>query len=323
MILQILTKVEVLFFILALGILARARKVITDDALDDLTRVVLDVTLPFLFIYILATRCMGGGTASLWLCPVIAVAINLTGFLVGTVAAKALRLPPKRRDTFALVTSFQNSGFLAIPIAFALFGEDGVLYVVMFSIGFNILYWTFGVWLISRSSEIKIGTAPIFLDITTIKNGRCPYFLKNLLNPAIFALALGLILGISCVNLPKFFLEASRMVGDTTVPLAMLVVGGMLAAKGFKRETTPREVLAIVLCKLIIVPAVFLVFLKSFKDIPPLVRSITMLQAALPTASTSPLFAKRFGGDHELASDAVFFTTLFSVVTMPVFMSLI
>lgn len=306
MIIQVLTKIGALFLMLAVGGLARARRVITDEALDNLCRIVLYVTLPFLFIYVLSTKCDKDTLFSLWVAPLFAVAIVFLGYIIARVATMFLKLPPKKRDTFTFLISFQNSGFLAIPIALTLFGEEGVLAIIIFNIGFNILYWTFGVWLFSRSNTSR--------DIS-------PF--KNLINTGTIALTLGLLFGVFSVRLPRFFLDASKILGDATIPLAMLVVGAILASSEFKRGANFKEIASLVFCRLILIPVIFLGFIKCFGNISGLMRSIIILQACMPSASSSPLLAKRFGGDHDLAASGVFFTTLFSIVTIPIFMSLV
>lgn len=306
MIIQVLTKVGALFLMLAVGGLARFKKIITDEALDSLCKIVLSVTLPFLFIYILSTRCDKATLSSLWMAPLFAVSIIFIGYIIAMAAAALLKLPPKRKNTFAFLISFQNSGFLAIPIALVLFGQEGVLAIVIFNIGFNILYWTFGVWLFSKS------------DTSGSINP-----LKNLINPGTVALGLGVFFGVSGIRLPGFFLDSSRILGDATIPLAMLVVGAILASSKFKRGANFKEIASIVFCRLVLIPVIFLVLITRFGNISPLMRSIIILQACMPSASSSPLLAKRFGGEHDLAASGVFFTTLFSIITIPIFMSLI
>lgn len=307
MVIQVLIKVGALFFIMAIGAFARARKVITEQSLGSLCRVVLDVTLPFLFIYILSTQCTGDRIASLWYVPLMAIAVVMTGYAVSSAAAFLIKLPPSQKSIFTVIISFQNCGFLAIPIAFALFGAEGVLNMVVFSIGFNLLYWTFGVWLLTRSKRTA---------------GMNPF--RNLINPGIIGLALGLILGVFSVKLPGLFMDAARILGDATIPLAMLVVGAFLAGVGMKRKRIDfKFISAVVVCRLIIIPLIFLFLARNLGGLNQLMRSIIVLQACMPSASTAPLMAKRFGGDPDLAASGVFFTTLISIITIPVFMSLI
>jgi len=306
MVIQVLTKVGSLFLMLAVGALARTRRIISDEALDNLCKIVLSVTLPFLFLYVLSTKCDREALSSLWMAPIFAVSIVFIGYIMATLAAAILKLTPKRKNTFTFLISFQNSGFLAIPIALALFGEEGVLTIVIFNIGFNLLYWTFGVWLFSKSNgSHKVN----------------PF--KNLINTGTIALMLGIIFGLFSIKLPGFFLDASKVLGDATIPLAMLVVGAILVSSQFKKGANFKEIFSIALCRLILIPVIFLGVIGRFGNLSHLMRSIIILQACMPSASSSPLLAKRFGGDYDLAASGVFFTTLLSIVTIPIFMSLI
>lgn len=303
---QVLAKVGALFLMLVIGALARRRKIITTESLDSLCRVVLHVTLPFLFIYVLSSRCIGDTIISLWTAPVFAMAVIFTGYFVSSIAARLIKVPEEKKGTFKFLISFQNSGFLAIPIGYALFGENGVLYIIIFSIGFNLLLWTLGVRLMSgpaASAKARL--------------------LGNLVNTGTVALVLGIIFGVFCVKLPQFFLDASRIMGDATIPLAMIVTGAILGGVAIRSGVDIRRIATIVLCKLIIIPVIFLGIAKLLPNISDLMRSIIVLQACMPSAATSPLFAKRFGGDYDLAASAVFFTTLISIITVPFFMSLI
>jgi hypothetical protein len=305
MIIHVLAKVGSLFLMLLVGALARKRRIITDEALDSLTRVVLYVTLPFLFIYVLVSRCLGNTIALLWKMPLFAVMIIAAGYAIGSLMASLLKLEARRKETFIFLISFQNSGFLAIPIAFALFGEEAVLNVVVFNIGYNLLLWTFGIWLFGRSGGN--------FDIRSM---------SKLVNPGTVALAVGAALGAMCVKLPDFFMDTSRMIGNSTIPLAMIVVGAILMSGEFKRGARLAEMSAIVICKLAVIPLIFLGLTGLFSDITGMERSIIVLQACMPSAASSALFAKRFGGDYEFAASGVFFTTLFGVITVPLFMSI-
>ncbi|MEE8360423.1 MAG: AEC family transporter [Candidatus Omnitrophota bacterium] len=315
MVTQVFAKVGALFLMLVIGALARRKKIITTESLDSLCRIVLHVTLPFLFIYILASRCIGDTIISLWTAPVFAVLVIFVGYCVSSITAKLIKVPEDKKGTFKFLISFQNSGFLAIPIGFALFGQDGVLYIIIFNIGFNLLLWTLGVKLMNPAPCGAGRAGPG----ASSKVG----LLGNLVNTGTVALALGIIFGVFCVKLPQFFLDASRMMGDATIPLAMIVTGAILGGVAIRSGVDIKRIGAIVLCKLIIIPVIFLGLAKLLPNISDLMRSIIVLQACMPSAASSPLFAKRFGGDHDLAASAVFFTTLISIITIPFFMSLI
>ena len=302
---QILSKISIVLLLLLIGGLARQRALLTEEVSKGLSRLVIVVTLPFLYFYTLATQCSRELLFGLWMLPVSAVCLVLVSYLFGRVVSFFLHLEPASRNTFTYLTAFTNCGFLAIPIAFALFNQKGVLMVVMFNVGYSILLWTLGVWTLSR----------------TTKTGAHP--LRHLLNTGTIGLVLGLLIGVFSLKLPAFFLEASHILGQATIPLALLVIGAILAGGRLRKKVSYRTISFLVICRLVVMPALALVVTALFTNLPYLIRAIIVLQAAMPSASTTPLFTQRFGGDHNLAASGVFFTTLLSIVTVPFFLSLV
>lgn len=304
MFIQVLSGVAVLFVIILIGALSKLRGLITEDLITGLSKIVVVITLPFLYFYTLATESSLELIKSTYVLPLFAIFFVLIAYLIGFVTAGFLKLEGQKKSTFIYLATFTNCGFLAIPIAFALFGEEAVTQVVIFNIGFNLLYWTLGVWTLQEKAAQKNP-------------------LKNLLNSGTIALIAGLLIGIISLKLPKFFLDASKLIGDITIPLAMIVVGTIIGDWRRLKESSSFNVMAsLVLIRLVVAPMIAFMVLKYF-DLPYMTKCIIMLQAAMPSASTTPLFTKRFGGDPHLASSGVFITTLISIITIPIFMSLV
>lgn len=305
MFLSVFSRIGIIFIILLVGAAARWRKVLTKETTDGLCRLAIEVTLPFLYFYTLSANLSPEQFFSIWTLPLFAIALTLASYFIGRLVSFRLKLDSNQRNTFLFLTAFPNYGFLAIPLVFALFGEQGLLKIIMFNLGITFLYWTFGVAILSGS---KAKGLLVF---------------KNLLNNATLALVLGLIVGVSALRLPQFVLETSRLIGNATIPLALIVVGSILAQRGSKKSVSFKTVFALVFCRLILTPGLVLLFINIFDDLPKMLAAIIVLQAAMPSASTTPILTRRFGGDSELAASGVFFTTLFSIISVPLFLSLV
>ncbi|MEA3560602.1 MAG: AEC family transporter, partial [Candidatus Omnitrophota bacterium] len=240
MFIQILSKIGVIFVLLLIGALAKYKKLLTREAADDISRVVVVVTLPFLYFYTLATQCSRQLLMSAWMLPLAAIGLVLLAYLLGWLISSFLRLDKPRRNTFVYLSAFTNCGFLAIPVAFALFGQQGVVRVVIFNVGYSFLLWTLGVWTLSRSAGK--GISP----------------LKNLFNTGMAALLIGLLVGSFSIKLPCFLLEASDILGRATIPLALLIVGAILAGGKLNKGVSYKIILSLVVCRLIIIPVLAL-----------------------------------------------------------------
>ena len=299
---SVLYRIGIIFAILLVGALARWHKVLSKETTDGLCRIAIEATLPFLYFYTLATNLSRELFFSIIRLPLFAIGLTFFFFFISWLASSALKLPSGHRRTFMFLITFPNYGFLAIPLIFALFGQAGLVRIFMFNLGITLLYWTLGVAILSGSKQAKV--------------------LKNLANSAILALVLGLIAGVSGFAVPKFILEVSRLIGNATIPLALIVVGSILAQGNFKQAVSVKTISMLIFCRLILIPALTILFIKNLCDLGPIISAIIILQAALPSASTTPILVKRFGGDGQLAANGVFFTTLFSIITVPLFISL-
>ena len=313
MFLQILSKISVLFVVFFIGGLIRHKKILTEESTKILARVVLVVTLPFLYFYSLATKFTAELLKSIWVLPVFAVGIVIAAYGIASLLSRFARLNSKEKAAFIYLGTFTNCGFLAIPIANALYGSEGIIRVVFFNVGFNLLYWTLGVWTLKRSRE----------NVRHEGAGILP-FSKNLINSGTIGLLLGMIAGLAAFKIPYFILDSANLVGSATIPLALLVVGSIMSRVEMQKlQRYKRPLVLIALCRLIIVPALTLFVTGLFTSLSPLVRAIIVLQSAMPSASTTPIFTTRFGGDSQLASAGVFVTTACSIITIPIFISLL
>ena len=300
----VFSRIGIIFIILLVGTLARWRKVLTKETQDGLCRIAIEVTLPFLYFYTLSTNLTRQLFFSILTLPLFAILLTFVSFFLSWLVSFHLKLSSDQRRTFMFLITFPNYGFLAIPLVFALFGQEGLVRVFMFNLGITFLYWTLGVALLTGPKT----------------KGRKVF--KNLVNSATLALILGLIVGITAFKLPQFMLEASKIIGNATIPLALIVVGSMLVQTDVKKSISFKTIATLVFCRLILMPGLAILFINMFDGLPNLLRVIIVLQAAMPSASTTPILTRRFGGDSQLAAKGVFVTTLFSIITVPLFITL-
>ncbi len=301
---EVISQIGILLIMVLVGVLARFWKVLTETVTRDLNKLVIKLTLPILYFYVLVAQTSRKVLISSWYLPLLAVGIVLTGLILAFFFTKFFPLSNPQKKTFLYLSSFTNCGFLAIPLALFLFGQEGVVRVVIFNLGFSILIWTLGVGILQNK-------------VWVIRSG-----VKNLFNPGTIALALGF-LGVALgLKLPFIIDGAFGLIGGITIPLAMLVIGGILAGQKFHKRETVKLIIPLVLIRLLIIPALALGIGKLF-SFPSLILGIFVLQAGMPSASTTPLFVQHYGGDPDLAGPGVFFTHLLSIITVPFWIGLI
>ena len=170
---------------------------------------------------------------------------------------------------------------------------------------FNILLWTNGVAIFSSKGK---------LDKASLK--------KIALNPGIITVLIGIILFAFSVRLPGPVAKAVDLVGSMTIPLSMLLVGAVVAECKFKELLKGWDLYYISAIRLILIPLAAFAALKIL-DIPKLLLTVCVLLAAMPAAATTTIFAELYDSDSKFASRVVVFTTLSSIVTLPLVMLLL
>jgi hypothetical protein len=265
----------------------------------------MDVLLPALTFSIAADRLTPAmaawdrGLASPILgLPLTAVAIVAGGTLLGWLTAPLTGLARRSRPTYIFLLMFANCTFLPIPLSYALKGEDGVLFVNLYFLGYTFLFWTAGTWIIRGRAE-----------------------LKYLLHPNVIALILGAAIGVSGVRLPGTLMEVLKMLGGSMIPLGLIYSGAVLAEQRLEIGSDARSVAVMSGVKLVVLPVLTLLILKRV-PVPEPMASQAILQAAMPCMAQSGIYVARLGGDTSYASKVAVATTILCVVTVPFFLGI-
>lgn len=297
---------EMVIFALAGYLLVRF-KVIKHDGLEAVSRIIINCALPLFIFHKLVTRFDFATFANWWAFPLLSFAIIAVGFALGFFFCGLFKVQHKRE--FISLITFQNSGYLPLALVSVLLSgqqqETMFVYIFLFLLGFNLLIWSFGMCMLSKTCDIK--------DKNT---------LKKLVSPPVIATIFSLILVFFGINkfLPQSLLVPLKSIGDTTIPLALLVLGGNLAFIEFKKAFN-KESMLVVLTKLFIMPALALIFL-NFVELPRLIGLLIVIQMAVPSATSLAVISRRYALEDRLISNTIMLTHLFCIVSLPLFLSI-
>ncbi len=138
-----------------------------------------------------------------------------------------------------------------------------------------------------------------------------------LLTPGIICSVLALILYFCNLQLPRILGETFQFIGNVTPPLSMLVIGSVLAEYPLRAMFSDLKIDLILVLKLLLFPVLVLVFSRLvFTD--PVMIGINTLTFGMPCASMCVMLSKEHGGDSQVASSGVVFTTILSLLTIPI-----
>ena len=312
----VLHVVLAMFLVMVVGWLARRACYLSDNTTQSLGRLVVDITFPSLvFTQMIST--VNAQSVRQGLAPILLGAlILLFSMAVAWLITRYLKMEATSRRTFIFLVAIPNWIFMPLPIVSALFGFNGVSTLLVFNISAQILLWSVGVGVL-RGGLKKEAWLQLFIN---------PGLLATFAGVA-FALVQPADKSWMRIDAVSVMNHALSMIGNLTVPLSLLITGSQLGALKFSEHRPDRNVMAIVLARLLVIPVLFAFLLVLAKRIgvplDPMTADIGCLIAAMPAAVSCGLFVERYQGDIELSARAVCYSTLVSIATIPVIYSFV
>ncbi|MTI46850.1 AEC family transporter [Sporosalibacterium faouarense] len=293
----VLQQVTVLFILIVIGFALKKFKIITDELGKGLTGLIIYVTLPALLItamnYEFSKEILDNSLKIL----LYGSFMYIFMILVSVIFMKLFHAENPQKGVYQFLVIFPNVGFMGYPILLSVFGEIAVFYGAISNLLFNILLWTLGIIFISQEKDKKIN-------------------FKMLINPGIISVLIGFSLFIFSIELPYVIYRPLELIGDTTTPLAMMLVGSLLGDAKFKEMLGNARLFIISIIRLILIP-LSLIFIFKFMNIPEMISSILIILSSMPAAANAAIFARKYDSDYRLASQGIFLTTLLSIGTIP------
>ena len=216
------------------------------------------------------------------------------------------KAPSTKKNIFKYACAYGNCGYMALPLASAVLGNQGVFYCSAVIMSFQIFSYTHGIWLMSRS---ETGEKTKF-DLK-----------KIIINPGTIAVAIGLPLFLLSVKLPTIINQPINYLAELNTPVAMLIFGTYLAHTNAKAALKEWRILAVAGVKLILLPLICLGLFKLF-GLSGVLLTALIISASAPTANNTVMFAAKYGKDTGLASQTVAIVSFISIITMPIFIGI-
>lgn len=303
--LQMIQTAAPIYLIVAVGYGAARTGFLPAAVLTPMGLVAIRLCLPVLVFRAILLSPPGALNAPFMLAYAAAsVAVLVLGMLF---ARAALRTGPAEGWILGWGMANSNSGFLGLPLALAIFGDDAVLVFAMTMIVENVL------------------VIPLALTAAALVAGGGQGMGRRLVgvvvgNPLILAILAAL--GMRALGWvpPAPVLRTMGYLADAAPAISLLVIGGILS--GLSMQGYWRRVSAVAVGKLVVHPALVLAAFMVVPGVPPDLVAMGMLFAAVPMLTVYPLFAQAHGLE-KVASAALFVTTLAGALSVPLVMALV
>jgi len=295
------------FLVIGSGFLVRRIGWLSEEADRSLMRLVVNLLYPAMILsYVVGNEALRQ-PANLILPPLVGMTTIIAGFGISMMVARQFKLGNQKEcRTFAFSTGMYNYGYFPIPIIALLFDRETTGVLLVYNLGVEFAMWVLGVGFILSANDPK-----------SIR--------KRIFSGPVIAILIGAPLNLQRVDqqLPGFVLETIHLFGQCAIPLGLILIGATFAdlLKGSKLHKGIRVPAAAWLLRLGVFPLAFLFFAFLFPLSVELKR-VLIIQAAMPCAVFPIVLARHFDGSPDVAFKVVLSTTLFSLITIPIWICL-
>lgn len=297
----VMSAVVPVFALVLVGLAMRKLNWLTAEADASLLRVNINLLLPCLIINASLGNPALRDVGNLLLAPAVGFVTASGGMMLAYALRRFVGVRNEREGrTFGVSVGLYNYGFIPIPLAALMYGNETVGVLCLHNVGVEVALWTTAVMLITGS---RIGS-----------------MWRKILNAPLLAVTIGLTLNWSGAGqaLPEMALTPIRWLSDCAIPMSLILAGATIADHlgGFHAKHGRGVILWSIGLRLGLLPACFLLIAWALPASVELKRVI-VLQAAMTSAVFPIVMARHYGGDPATAVRVTLATSALGIVTIP------
>ena len=286
------------FLLILLGFVLCHRTALNRPVWEAAERLVYYLLFPvLLFNSILKSPLQPAQTLSLAAAAVCTVAVGaVIAFAIGRWPGVDARLHASGAQT-----AFRFNSFIGLALSERLGGPQGLAWMALCIALCVPLCNVAAVWPLAR-------------------HGGHSYGRELLRNPLILSTVAGLIANLAGLRFPEAVATTLQRIGLAALPLGLMATGAGLHFGRLK--AAPGLASAFMAVRHAVLPALA-IGLTAALALPPEQRTIVVLFAALPTASSAYVLAARMGGDGGYVAGLVTLSTLLGMVSVPLWLAVL
>ena len=289
-----------LFALVVVGYVAGKLGYLGGDFDRQLSRLVINITCPAL---ILSSAMTGTLPDRRFILPLLLISVITYAILTGAAFLLPRYMTKKKADEGAIgfALMFGNVGFMGYPVVASIFGHEAVFYAAVLNVVNTFAVFTIGTILITGKSEVE-GS----------------HFQKKVLysTPMLAAYLTMAIVALEINNIPEVISQPLTMLGNITVPAALLIIGSSMSNLPLRSLLGNGSVYATTLMRLVVVPLAMYYLCRTL-GFSETVVNINTVVIAMPVATYGTILCLRHEKDASLMTEVTFITTLCSMLTIP------
>lgn len=285
-----------LCILMAVGYLVRRRGICDERASDNLNKLVFHVFLP---CNLFCSAYKGGVSSTDPLFVLYTAAAVIISILLLCIIVPRFVKDNSRGGVIVQGIFRSNASIFGVTLASSLCAQTDLGLIAVLLTVIVVLYNTGSVIVLERFNRTSAKKRSMFLSV--IKN------------PSVIGVLAGLAVYLCGIEIPEILYKPVSTLSGLTGPISFLMLGMSFSLKSVLHNR--RALIFSVLGRLIIMPGIWitLAVLLGWRG-APIAALISILAA--PTAISSYPMARQMGGDHALAGEIVAFTSVFSMLTL-------
>ncbi|HPV20318.1 MAG TPA: AEC family transporter, partial [bacterium] len=218
-------------------------------------------------------------------------------------------------NSFCIGSFMGNYGYLGWGVLFYFYGESGFTRAVFFTVFFWPVFLLLGFVMVVILSARKLDKESKTAVFSALRS--------NAVVPLV-AVFIALVMNFQNISLAPWLSKSIESFASITIPAILFTVGlsfSIIIKKAHIRAVATGAVLRLFLGMVFGISAMLLTSLLF--DIDIVTKKVILLESVMPSAAISPFFADFIDSDKEAVSGVVTFSTLISLITLPLWYSII
>ncbi|MBE5907200.1 MAG: AEC family transporter [Lachnospiraceae bacterium] len=296
----IVTTMVKLFAAMLLGLVLGKKDIFDPTICKKLSRVIVNVTGPAL-VLCSVTSTDGTDPHRVMIAFAFGVVCYLLLPFLGYLFAKVLRVEKDLVGTYILTILLCNNSFMGFPVVQAMLGEEAIFFTSIIHFGFNIMFYALGLALIRRDACADSGEK---------------FQLKSIFNAGTIAAILVMVIFFGHFTIPEVIVEPLSFVGSLTMPLSMMIIGANMAQYRMAEVFADKRMYALAIMRLVIVPLMVYVACMAL-SMDSYLTKVATITFGMPVAALVAMGTSPYEKQGKVGAVSVAFTTIFSLVTIP------
>ena len=299
----LIPKMIVFVVLMVIGYLCAKTNFAGREFTKDASKMVINVFMTATIInsVLVSDACLSGGEllqVMLVLCMCVGVC-----WVLAAISCRLVGLGDKA-PLFELLIAVMNNMFIALPVVETLFGSQAVFYCSLSCIPFNILLYTFGIYRLQGGE------------------GKGSVRLRDIFSVPLLATLAALVIFLLQPPVPPVLKELASTMSAATMPLSMIVIGSSLGSVSLLDAFKKGKLYLMCVLRLLLCPLLVWLLAGLITD-DLMLRVTATIIAAAPSGVVVSVLAIQYDQDAVFTSEGVLLSTVFSMLTIPLIVSVI